>query len=96
MKPPGAPAYTAGKDGDLRDIWRRVTGEIPLDKNASAGRSGKILTIFGKEDITEHSIRDLTKEINIIGKYLQEHGAKRVAVYLPNSVEFLTSIFGVY
>jgi acyl-CoA synthetase (AMP-forming)/AMP-acid ligase II len=96
VKPPGAPAYTAGKDGDLRDIWRRVTGEIPLDKNASARRSGKILTIFGKEDITEHSIGDLTKEINIIGKYLQEHGAKRVAVYLPNSVEFLTSIFGVY
>lgn len=96
MKPPGAPAYTAGKDGDLRDIWRRVTGEIPLDKNASAGQSGRILTIFGKEDIAEHNTGDLTKEINIIGKYLQEHGAKRVAVYLPNSVEFLASIFSVY
>lgn len=94
MKPPGAPAYSYGRDGDLRDVWRRVVGEIPLDKNTPAGQPSKILTVFGKEDITDHSIADITREINIVGKHLKDHGAKRVAIYLPNSVEFLAAIFG--
>lgn len=84
--------YSAGRDGDLRDIWRRVTGEIPLG-NATADRTAKIMTVFGKEDITDHNIADLTKEISVVGKHLKEHGAKRVAVYLPNSVEFLATLF---
>ena len=93
MKPPGAPMYSAGKDGDLRDIWRRITGELPLDKNASSSGSAKILTVFGKEDMTDHSVADIAKEISIIGKHLKDHGAKRVAIYLPNSVEFLVALF---
>ncbi|KAF2203953.1 hypothetical protein GQ43DRAFT_410562 [Delitschia confertaspora ATCC 74209] len=94
VKPPGTPMYAAGKDGDLRDIWRRVTGEIPLDgKDAIPGETPKILTVFGKEEITDHDIADITKEISVIGKHLQEHGAKRVAIYLPNSIEFLAALF---
>jgi hypothetical protein len=85
--------YTAGRDGDLRDIWRRVTGEIPLGKGQTSSGTAKILTVFGKEDITDHSIADITKEINVIGKHLKEHGAKRVAIYLPNSIEFLAALF---
>ncbi|PSN74403.1 hypothetical protein BS50DRAFT_511321 [Corynespora cassiicola Philippines] len=93
VKPPGAPMYSAGKDGDLRDIWRRITGELPLDKNASSSGSAKILTVFGKEDMTDQSVADIAKEISIIGKHLKDHGAKRVAIYLPNSVEFLVALF---
>lgn len=93
VKPPGTPMYSAGRDGDLRDIWRRVTGEIPLEKNASSSGTAKILTVFGKEELTDHSISDVTKEIVIIGKHLKEHGATRVAVYLPNSLEFLAALF---
>lgn len=93
VKPPGAPMYSAGRDGDLRDIWRRVTGEIPLDKNANSSGTAKIMTVFGKEDITDHNIADMTQEINVIGKHLQDHGAKRVAIYLPNSVEFIAALF---
>ncbi|KAF2496978.1 acetyl-CoA synthetase-like protein [Lophium mytilinum] len=93
VKPPGAPAYTAGRDGDLRDVWRRVTGEIPLEKGGAPGKTGSIQTVFGKEDLTDHTIADITREINVIGKQLKEHGAKRVAVYLPNSVEFLATLF---
>lgn len=85
--------YSAGRDGDLRDIWRRVTGEIPLDKNPSPGGTAKLVTVFGKQDIINHSIADITKEISIVGKHLQDHGAKRVAIYLPNSVEFLAALF---
>lgn len=107
VKPPGAPAYAAGKDGDLRAIWRRVTGEIPLVSQSTAffqgGKSsseveskrGRIQTVFGK-DLDEHDIAELTKEINVIGKHLKQHGAKRVALYLPNSVEYLAAIFGMW
>jgi acyl-CoA synthetase (AMP-forming)/AMP-acid ligase II len=85
--------YSAGKDGDLRDIWRRVTGEIPLEKGAETSKEGKILTVFGKEQITDHNIAEISKEISIIGKHLKDHGAKKVAIYLPNSVEFLAALF---
>lgn len=85
--------YSAGKDGDLRDIWRRVTGEIPLEKRASSSGTATIMTVLGKEEISEHSIPGVSKEIAIIGKHLQEHNARRVAVYLPNSLEFLAVLF---
>lgn len=85
--------YSAGKDGDLRDVWRRVTGEIPLEKKASSSGSATIMTVLGKEDISEHNIPGVSKEIAIVGKHLQERNAKRVAVYLPNSLEFLAVLF---
>ncbi|KAF1969764.1 hypothetical protein BU23DRAFT_512646 [Bimuria novae-zelandiae CBS 107.79] len=93
VKPPGAPMYTAGRDGDLRDIWRRVTGEIPLEKGAASSGTANIMTVFGKEGVTEHKIADITKEITVIGKQLNDHGTKRVAIYLPNSLEFLVALF---
>ncbi|CAN9079869.1 unnamed protein product [Alternaria alternata] len=93
VRPPGAPMYSAGKDGDLRDIWRRVTGEIPLEKGAKSSGTANIMTVFGKEGVTEHKVQDITKEIAILGKHLQERGAKRVAIYLPNSLEFLAALF---
>jgi acyl-CoA synthetase (AMP-forming)/AMP-acid ligase II len=85
--------YSAGRDGDLRDIWRRVTGEIPLEKGSDSNKQGKILTVMGKEEVIEHKIEDVTAEIKVIGKYLSDHGAKRVALYLPNSLEFLAALF---
>jgi acyl-CoA synthetase (AMP-forming)/AMP-acid ligase II len=85
--------YSAGKDGDLRDIWRRVTGEIPLEKGAKSSGTANIMTVFGKEGVTEHNVQDITKEIAILGKHLQDRGATRVAIYLPNSLEFLAALF---
>lgn len=99
VKPAGAPAYAGGKDGDLRDIWRRVTGEIPIEKafGASAPATGvsqgKILTVLGKEEVIEHSISEITKEIAVVGAQIQKHGGTRVAIYLPNSIEFLAALF---
>ncbi|KAF2125369.1 hypothetical protein P153DRAFT_370043 [Dothidotthia symphoricarpi CBS 119687] len=93
VKPPGSPMYSAGKDGDLRDIWRRVTGEIPLEKKASSGGTATIMTVYGKEDIEEHNVAGLSTEIATIGRHMQDRGAKRVAIYLPNSIEFLAALF---
>lgn len=85
--------YSAGRDGDLRDIWRRVTGEIPLEKKASSSGTATLMTVLGKEDISEHNIAGVTKEIAVVGTHLQEHNARRVAVYLPNGLEFLVALF---
>jgi acyl-coenzyme A synthetase/AMP-(fatty) acid ligase len=85
--------YSAGKDGDLRDIWRRVTGEIPLERGATSSGTATIMTVYGKEGVSEHKIDGISKEIAIIGKHLKDQGAKRVAIYLPNSIEFLAALF---
>lgn len=85
--------YSAGKDGDLRDIWRRITGEIPLERGATSSGTATLMTVFGKEGVSEHRIDGISKEIAVVGKHLKDHGAKRVAIYLPNSVEFLAAVF---
>jgi hypothetical protein len=99
VKLPSDPPYTAGRDGDLRDIWRRVTGEIPLPPARGVPQASnelpKILTVLGKAELTDHSISELTKEISVVGSYMHKHGGSRVAIYLPNSVEFLSTIFGI-
>lgn len=88
----GQSKWSRGKDGDLRDIWRRaIVGELDDNGNPS-GDKGKLLTIYG-QDVVEHSWDDLSREINAIGKYIQGKQAKAVAIYLPNSVELLVTVF---
>lgn len=36
----------------------------------------------------------LTKDIHALGQHLQNIGAKRVAIYLPNDIENLVATFG--
>lgn len=43
-----------------------------------------------------HLTRDtgqVTRAINLIGQHISQHGGSKVAIYLPNSVEFLTTLF---
>jgi hypothetical protein len=91
VKRPTDPMYTAGRDGDVRDIWSKIVGRRG---EVEAGSKQKILTVFGREHITEHDIDELTNEIAVAGKHLMKSGCRRVAVYLPNSVEFLGTLFG--
>ncbi|KAI6787304.1 acetyl-CoA synthetase-like protein [Hortaea werneckii] len=92
VKDPGAPRWASGKDGDIRDIWREVQRGGSQDADGKTITSGSIMTVLGKE-VVEHDIADITKEINILGKHFADSGVKRVAIYLPNSVEYLTTIF---
>ncbi|RMX82827.1 hypothetical protein D0867_16151 [Hortaea werneckii] len=92
VKDPGAPRWASGKDGDVRDIWREVQRGGSQDADGKTISSGSIMTVLGKE-VVEHNIADITKEINVLGKHFADSGAKRVAIYLPNSVEYLTTIF---
>lgn len=89
VKDAGAPRWAGGKDGDIRDIWREVMRGGEGDSPA-----GMIMTVMGKEGVYEHNLKDVSKEINIIGKHLQQTGGKRVAIYLPNELEYLSAIFG--
>lgn len=96
VKPPGAPMYSAGKDGDLRDVWRRVSGEIPFEIPGGGGKSekGKIVTVFGREKVDDVDLKEMGREIGAIGETIRKAGVKKVAVYLPNSVELLSALFG--
>jgi hypothetical protein len=87
------PPYTAGRDGDIRDIWSKVAGGSAKSGSEETSKQ-KILTVFGMEHITEHDIGELSNEIAVIGTHLMKSGGRRVAVYLPNSVEFLGTLFG--
>ena len=95
VKDPGQPKWTAGRDGDLRDVWRRACSGQPEAKDTqSTGQVGVIKTVHGKEEVVEHTFEQLSKELNAIGKHMQDHGSKRVAIYLSNSVELLVALMG--
>jgi hypothetical protein len=51
VKPPGASKWSQGKDGDLRDVWRRVTSG---SEDGSA--KGRILTVQGRQKVIEHKL----------------------------------------
>ncbi|KAH0352779.1 acetyl-CoA synthetase-like protein, partial [Aureobasidium melanogenum] len=85
VRAPGAPKWTAGKDGDLRDIWREAVN--------SSSTTAKILSVRGNDSPVEHDLSKLSKTINIIGSHLQKAGVQRVAIYTPNSIEYLITIF---
>lgn len=91
VKDAGAPKWAAGKDGDLRDIWREVLRGGKEDGTAK----GSLMTVLGKEEIVEHDFEALTKEICILGRHIKETGASKVAIYLPNCAEYLMTIFGM-
>jgi hypothetical protein len=109
VKDPGVSKWARGRNGDLRDVWRKVvTGAIDSEGNPT-GNKGRIITILGSEQTIDHNLGmhevleillrqltfsdNLTKQINIIGQQIKKQGGSRVAIYLPNSVELLVTLF---
>lgn len=93
VKDPGAPKWTYGRDGDLRDIWRSAVRGVLNQDGTPSGKRGKIYTVLGR-NVAEHSLDDISREINIIGQYICDANAKTVAVCLTDSVELLAALFG--
>ena len=94
VKERGAPRWTGGRDGDLRDVWKRaVSGPVDNDGHP-IDKPEKVLTVLGKEEVVEHTFEKMTAEIIAVGQHIQSHGGSRVAIYLPNSVELLITFFG--
>lgn len=96
VKEAGAPRWASGKDGDLRDVWREVQRGGTTGADGKEIPAGVIMTVLGKEEIEEHDIKDLSRQIQIMGRHFKESGAKSVAIYLPNSIEFLLTVFGAW
>ena len=95
VKDPEAPKWTSGRDGDLRDIWKQAIAGPNDGDGKPTGQQGKIFTVLGKEEVLEHDLGDLTKEIIAVGEFLKEHQRSRLALCLPNSVEMLVVFFGI-
>ncbi|PGH12974.1 hypothetical protein AJ79_03947 [Helicocarpus griseus UAMH5409] len=92
VKDADKPKWTAGRNGDLRDIWRAaLRGSLSSD-GAPAGKQGKFYTVLGKH-VAEHKLDDVSQEMNVIGQYIYELKSQTVAVYLPDSVESLATVF---
>ncbi|KAI5461336.1 hypothetical protein BGZ63DRAFT_385631 [Mariannaea sp. PMI_226] len=87
VKDEGASKWSRGRDGDLRDIWRKVV------KGNDEGGKGRILTVLGKQNVVDHKLDDITRQINLIGQHIADQGGIRVAIYLPNSIELLATLF---
>lgn len=82
-----ASKWSRGRDGDLRDVWRKVV------RGNDGGGKGKILTVLGKQNVIDHKLEDITRQINLIGQHIADQGGIRVAIYLPNSIELLVTLF---
>lgn len=50
VKDPGAKKWSRGRDGDLRDIWRKAA------TGGEDGAKGKLLTVLGSEKVVEHKM----------------------------------------
>ncbi|CAI4217049.1 unnamed protein product [Parascedosporium putredinis] len=89
----GASKWSKGSDGDLRDVWRQVVQGAEEREGVKAGARGKLLTVHGSRNVTEHKIDEITRSINLIGQHISQQGGIRVAIYLPNSIELLVTLF---
>ncbi|KAI2622105.1 hypothetical protein GGS26DRAFT_567730 [Hypomontagnella submonticulosa] len=91
VKDAGASKWAPGRDGDLRDVWRRTVSGPP-EEDGPKGK-GRIMTVLGSESVIEHNLNDITRQINLIGRHITSQGGRKVAIYLPNSVEFIATLF---
>ncbi|KAK3308599.1 uncharacterized protein B0T15DRAFT_524783 [Chaetomium strumarium] len=92
VKDPGASKWARGRDGDLRDIWRQAIAGVQED-GPNKGAKGRILTVLGTDKVIEHRLDDITRQINLVGRHILDQGGNRVAIYLPNSVELIVTLF---
>lgn len=90
VKEPGASKWAQGRDGDLRDIWRKAVAG-PTEGEGPKGK-GRIFTVLGSERVLEHKLDDITRQINLVGQHISSQGGSKVAIYLPNSVEYLATL----
>ena len=94
VKDPGAPKWSSGRNGDIRDIWRTAVRGQLNDDGSPTGKRGKVITVLGKERVIKHDLDDMTQGINVLGRYVRDFNGQCAAVCLSNSAELLSSIFG--
>ena len=92
VKDADAPKWSAGRDGDLRDVWKQALKPLKDGKDG-AKQTLKITSVLGRKT-AQFTPKGLTKDINVLGKHLRSGGTQRVALYLSNSAELLVTLFG--
>lgn len=50
VKDAGASKWSRGRDGDLRDVWRKVVS------GSDSGAKGRLLTVLGSENVVTHNL----------------------------------------
>lgn len=66
IKDPGDSKWSRGRDGDLRDIWRRVVAGGLDREGKETGEIGKLFTVLGSENIIEHNLGEYSFALKII------------------------------
>lgn len=56
IKDPGDSKWARGRDGDIRDIWRRVVAGALSREGKETGQIGKLFTVLGSENVVEHKL----------------------------------------
>lgn len=56
IKDPGDSKWARGRDGDLRDIWRKAISGPTDNEGKPTGETGQISTVLGSEQIVKHNI----------------------------------------
>jgi len=59
VRDPGVSKWAKGRDGDIRDIWRRAASGAPEGEEPRG--KGRLLTVFGTENIVEHKLGMLAR-----------------------------------
>ena len=56
IKDPGDSKWARGRDGDLRDVWRRAVAGGLDREGKETGEIGKLFTVLGSEHVLEHKL----------------------------------------
>ncbi|KAI5290940.1 hypothetical protein KEM52_000307 [Ascosphaera acerosa] len=96
IRDPGAKMHTAGRPGDLRDVWRAFTvGE------SGSGAAPVVKTVLGRF-VTTHTAEEMTRQMCVLGRRFGGSGTgggdgdgtrRTVLVCLSSSVELLVALF---
>lgn len=61
----GDAKWTRGRDGDLRDVWRKVIGGAQDSGGNSTGEIGTISTVLGSSQVQVHELGKITSQTEL-------------------------------
>jgi hypothetical protein len=64
VKDPSDSKWSRGRDGDLRDVWRRVVSGRLDQEGKETGEIGGLMTVLGSEQVLTHDLGVLRTSFN--------------------------------
>jgi len=56
IKDPGVSKWARGRDGDLRDVWRKAVTGPADDEGKSTGNPAHLFTVLGSDNVIQHDL----------------------------------------